>query len=117
MSEEGGWTTGEGMSQEQIDRLSIFRVPVFFEQLDEFRDELRTWADEYGDGLGVWAANQSIMNGDQVESDLDGICWSPAKVIDARADGLFDLQLFDGRVEKGVKRDAMKGPHGIGVFI
>jgi hypothetical protein len=113
------------MSKEQSDRLSIFRVPIFFEQLDDIRDELRVWADAFHiDGnnrLGVWAASQSILNGDQVEVAEDvgdhGIGWSPAKVINARADGLFDLQQFDGSVKKGIRRQDMKGPHGIGVFI
>jgi hypothetical protein len=126
-TEEGGWSAEKHsiMSREQIDRLSIFRVPMFFEELDTIRDELRTWADEFqrdGGGLGAWAASQSILNGDQVEASEadDGVrCsgWSPAKVIDARADGLFDLQQFDGSVKKGVRRQDMKGPHGIGVFI
>jgi hypothetical protein len=125
--EEGGWSAEKHsiMSREQIDRLSIFRVPMFFEELDSIRDELRTWADGFqrdGDRLGAWAASQSILNGDQVEAsdEGDGVgCsgWSPAKVIDARADGLFDLQQFDGSVKKGVRRQDMKGPHGIGVFI
>jgi hypothetical protein len=126
--EEGGWPAEKHSifsAREQIDRLSIFRVPMFFEELDIIRDQLRTWSDEFqrdGGGLGAWAASQSILNGDQVEaSDAgDGVgCsgWSPAKVIDARADGLFNLQLFDGSVKKGVRRQDMKGPHGIGVFI
>ena len=125
--ENGGWSAEKHsiMSREQIDRLSIFRVPKFFEELDSIRDELRTWADEFqrdGDSLGAWAASQSILDGDQVEATEagDGVGssgWSPAKVIDARADGLFDLQRFDGSVKKGVRRQDMKGPHGIGVFI
>jgi hypothetical protein len=126
--EKGGWPAEKHSifsAREQIDRLSIFRVPMFFEELDIIRDQLRTWSDEFqrdGGGLGAWAASQSILNGDQVEaSDAgDGVgCsgWSPAKVIDARADGLFNLQLFDGSVKKGVRRQDMKGPHGIGVFI
>jgi hypothetical protein len=126
-TEDGGWSAEKHsiMSREQIDRLSIFRVPMFFEELDSIRDELRTWADEFqrdGDGLGAWAASQTILNGDQVESSEAGggvgcSGWSPAKVIDARADGLFDLQQFDGSVKNGVRRQNMKGPHGIGVFI
>jgi hypothetical protein len=71
-----------------------------------------------GGRLGAWAASQNIVNGDQVEANLDdSVSWSSAKVVEVRRDGLFDLQLFDGRVAKGVKRDDMKGPHGIGIFI
>ena len=117
VSEEGEWVIGDTMTKDRSDRLSIFRVPIYFEQLDEYRDELRTWG-MTGGRLGAWAATQNIVNGDQVEANLDdSVSWLSAKVVEARLDGLFDLQLFDGRVAKGVKRDAMKGPHGIGVFI
>lgn len=117
VSEEGGWVVGDNMAKERSDRLSIFRVPIFFEQLDRYRDELRTWG-MTGGRLGAWAASQNIVNGDQVEANLDdSVSWSSAKVVEVRRDGLFDLQLFDGRVAKGVKRDDMKGPHGIGIFI
>jgi hypothetical protein len=126
-----GWSVPDDaftpMSREQIDRLSIFRVPFYFEQLDVIRDELRTWANNSGsdsdsvgnNGPGAWSASQSILRGDQVEEvNANGIGWSPSsKVIDSRADGLFDLQQFDGTVKKGVRRQDLKGPHGIGIFI
>lgn len=108
---------GAKMSTERAGRLSIFRVPTFFEHLDKCRDELRTWTDGNSGRLGAWAATQNIVNGDQVEADLGESDWLPAKVIRVRSDGLFDLQLFNGCVKDGVKRGDMKGPHGIGVFI
>jgi hypothetical protein len=101
------------------DRLSLFRVPPFFEEFDVIRDELRTWADGVSttSGLGVWAASQCILKGDQVEARGDAGGWSPAKVMDARSDGMFDVQHFDGSIRRGVRRENLKGPHGIGIFI
>jgi hypothetical protein len=120
-TEKEGWSArpSGAMSRKQIARLSIFRVPLHFEKMDTIREELRTWADG-DDGLGGWAARQSIMQGDQVEEadSSTGTGWLPSsKVINARADGLFDLQQFDGSVKRGVHRRDMKGPHGIGIFI
>jgi hypothetical protein len=106
-------------SADRQDRLSLFRVPPFFEKLDCIRDELRTWADGSSTtgGLGAWAASQCILKGDQVEARTAADGWSPAKVMDARSDGMFDLQQFDGSIRKGVRREDLKGPHGIGIFI
>jgi hypothetical protein len=115
-TEKGGWSTeqNEGMSREQIDRLSLFRVPFYFEKLDGIRDELSLWADGDSDGLGMRLPSHSILHGDQVQ-EANSIGWS--KVIDARSDGRFDLQQFDGSVKKGVERWNLKGPHGLGIFI
>jgi len=139
--EGGGWAmnVGDIMVKERADRLSIFRVPVFFEQLDKLREELRAWGDRQGNQLtptrGVvsshptWTPLPMILNGDQVEANLLGIgavgnvyagmksSWSSAKIVKVRSDGLFNLQLFDGTVEEGVDRHDIKGPHGLGVFI
>jgi len=114
------WTAQEeNMSTEQMQRLSIFRVARFFMRLDGLRDELRTWDKPHR--LGSWAASQTILNGDQVEISTpgpDGVyLWSPAKVVNARMDGLFDIQRFDGNIEYGVPRNMTKGPHGIGIFL
>jgi hypothetical protein len=120
------------MVKERADRLSIFRVPVFFEQLDELREELRAWGDREGDQVTSrgqssrqpWMTLPIILNGDQVEANLldnsyaGAKCsWLSAKIVKVRSDGLFNLQLFDGTMEEGVDRHDIKGPHGLGVFI
>jgi hypothetical protein len=121
---EEGWMAGENMTEHQIARLSIFRVPAFFEKLDNCRNELRAWATTKDGSCNTEEAPQHILlKGDQIEADLGGgsttACraWSPAKVVSVRSDGLFDIQLFDGELKKGILREAIKGPHGIGVFI
>jgi hypothetical protein len=124
-----GWTAGENMTDHQIARLSIFRVPAFFEKLDHCRQELRAWANTPNDD-GSCNNNSKddeslhiLLKGDQIEADLGGSAtdfraWSPAKVVSVRSDGLFDIQLFDGQLKKGILREAIKGPHdGIGIFI
>lgn len=118
-----GWSTNAAVlsNQQQLgDRLSIFRVPQHFEKMDVIRDELRTWAapPTGKNELGAWAASQNVMQGDQVQQ-ADGVgSWlPPSKVIQARADGLFDLQQFDGSVNRGVRRQDIKGPYGIGIFV
>mmetsp|Transcript_110555 Transcript_110555/g.307368 ORF Transcript_110555/g.307368 Transcript_110555/m.307368 type:complete len:149 (+) Transcript_110555:111-557(+) len=130
------WSAGENSNtgrisqHQQMERLSIFRVPAFFERLDDSRTELRTWA---SGGKPAASANDDeklhlLLNGDQVEvknlamsssSSLgrSSCNWSSAKVVECRIDGLYDLQLFDGEVMKGITREAIKGPHGIGIFI
>jgi hypothetical protein len=127
-SEEGCWRADENMTEEQIARLSIFRVPAFFETLDNCRNELRAWATSTKGGsyntFTEKAPQHILLKGDQIEADLGGgftttACraWSPAKVVSVRSDGLIDIQLFDGELKKGILRHAIKGPHGIGVFI
>jgi hypothetical protein len=113
-----GWRADENMTKQQSDRLSIFRVPAFFEKLDDSRNELRAWVT---DGNCNDEELPLILNGDQIEADLEGsmdrCAWSPAKVVRVRTDGHFDIQLFDGKVKRGVRREAIKGPHGIGIFL
>ena len=123
-----GWAINvkDIMVKERADRLSIFRVPVFFEQLDKLREELRVWGDRPG---SYPTSFPIILNGDHVEVNIlvtDAVgnvhagiksSWSPAKIVKVRSDGLFNLQLFDGDVKEGLNRRDIKGPHGLGVFI
>jgi hypothetical protein len=147
ITEKGGWATnvGDFMVQKRAERLSIFRVFAFFEKLDKLREMLRAWGD--GDPQGNTNARHigeslpNLMEGDQVEANLldargrantrtsallgttcydraaEKGSWSSAKVIKVRADGLFNLQLFDGTIENDIHRVDIKGPHGLGIFI
>jgi len=70
--------------EKRSDRPSILRVPVFYEQLDKLREELRVWGDCDGttntSGMGVsvsshhppWVASplSIILNGHHVEANL-----------------------------------------------
>lgn len=48
-----GEIIGSGsMTQEKIDRLSLFRVPKFFEKFNAAKTELRVWATNSGGGGG-----------------------------------------------------------------
>ena len=129
--ENGGWSmnVGDSMTKKRSDRLSIFRVPFFFEQLDILRQEHRVWGSL--ERSKVEEALPNLLSGDQVEANLldanacdsvgvdikEKISWSSAKVIKVRPDGLYNLQLFDGTVENGIDRIDIKGPHGLGIFI
>lgn len=124
IDEQGGWALNVGVSmlEERAKRLSIFRVPIYFQKLDAMREELRVW----GDASRIHVETPiEILIGDQVESaypinrrGINKTSWSSAKVVKVRSDdGLFDLQFFDGTVQKGVERNNITGPHGIGIFI
>ena len=115
------------MIDERADRLSIFRVlPVYFQKMDKYREELRAWGDALGMGEKKVEPPPMILVGDQVESkvfpanlrrEVYSPLYSSAKVIKVRNDGLFDLQSFNGMVQKGVEQENITGPHGIGIFI
>ena len=171
IAEGVGWATnvGDTMIQNRADRLSIFRVPVFFEELDKLREELRAWGDHREDHADtdndVIMGEINLFDGDQVEAyfvndanaeaqtitntdtststnsrtitntnaqnfleysydhtattkaEQQQGSWTSAKVVKVRADGLFNLQLFDGTIENGIRRIDIKGPHGLGIFI
>ncbi len=130
--ENGGWrlNVGDTMTEKRANRLSIFRVPIFFEQLDNLRQEHQTWG-ETRQMSNDETSMPNLFEGDQVEANLldtnvcnsvvmaaeENISWSFAKVIKVRDDGQFNLQLFDGTVKNGVGRHNIKGPHGLGIFI
>jgi Cupin superfamily protein len=146
-NERGEWALHVGgdtttLMEERANRLSIFRVPPYFQKLDQLRDELLVWGD-FRDALGMGIREEKetelpiLLEGDQVECIFptrinangsreitENNRWYFAKVIKVRSepeddndDGFFDLQLFDGTVRKGVERNNITGPHGIGIFI
>lgn len=121
--EQGGWAlnVGSSMPDEKARRLSIFRVPLYFQKMDMFREELRAW------GSSGKHEPPMILLGDQVESvfpidlrrEVSGNpSFNSAKVIKISNDGmLFDIQYFNGHTLKGVAEQHLRGPHGIGIFI
>lgn len=127
VDEQGGWAlnVGNSMSNERAMRLSIFRVPLYFQKMDLFREELRAVGDK--PGMHEKGERPMILIGDQVESVSPiKLCrevneeqpFNSAKVIKISNDGtLFDLQYFNGVVKRGVAEQHLRGPHGIGIFI
>ena len=121
--EQGEWAlnVGSSMADEKARRLSIFRVPLYFQKMDIFREELRAW------GSSGMHEPPMILLGDQVESVFPtDLCrevngnhpFNSAKVIKISNDGmLFDIQYFNGLIVKGVEEQHLRGPHGIGIFI
>ena len=114
--EEGRKRRKEGdgpMTQEKIDRLSLFRVPAYFDKLDKAKGNLREWVGENlggeGGGGGAtaipddWATSWKLKVGDPVEADLGG-CMFPAAVTKVNDDGTYDVQFFDGEMESGLPR-------------
>ena len=123
------------MTPERIQRLSLFRVKRFFDQIDHAKKDFREWswqgtkpvaastttsessdAAESASGgtvaptLATSTATATIKVGDQVEADLGG-AFFPATVTKVAGGGTsFDVQFFDGDRETGLTRSQLKLP-------
>jgi hypothetical protein len=106
----------KAMTPERMQRLSLFRVKRYFEEVDRVKNELIAWSYEgmqsstagvgatsaSGDGTSSqalpanWAFTMPVSVGDQVEADLGG-AFFPATVISVDTNGeSFTVQFFDG---------------------
>lgn len=103
------------MTPERIQRLSIFRVPKYFEKINEAMDTLKKWAREgssntdnsSGNALPKdWEFTLPLKVGDQVEADLGG-AFFPASVTKVSG-GRYDVKFFDGDVMNGLDRSQIK---------
>ena len=114
------------MTQDRINRMSLFRVPKFFEEFDRAKGSLREWVnakeaepegaagEEQEAGVKAseqelpadWAKTYPLKVGDAVEADLGG-CFFPATIQNVAPNGKFDVKFFDGEVERGVERSAI----------
>ncbi|GMH81565.1 hypothetical protein TL16_g08969 [Triparma laevis f. inornata] len=111
-----GEIIGSGsMTQEKIDRLSLFRVPKFFEKFNAAKTELRVWATNSGGGGGGgeentipddWETSWPLQVGDQVEAELGG-AFFPGSIENVHANGLYDVTFFDGDKEMGLGRNSI----------
>ena len=124
------------MTPERIQRLSLFRVKRFFDQIEQAKQGLREWSwqgssipsspqmsSSCGGAQGdsslpqvsvssstPAAAPAAVKVGDQVEADLGGAFFS-ATVTRVSADGThFDVQFFDGDRETDLTRSQIKLP-------
>jgi hypothetical protein len=130
--EEGIAGIGSIMTPERMQRMSLFRVPPFFQQFSDSKESLATWAQECGitgsdgDGDGDahndaavavggesqlqelppnWEYTLPLTVGDEVEADLGG-CMFEAYV--TRVGPSFDVAFFDGDQEQGLERSMIK---------
>ncbi|KAL7559062.1 hypothetical protein ACA910_018416 [Epithemia clementina (nom. ined.)] len=123
------------MTPERIQRLSLFRVKRFFDEIDQAKKSLREWswqgsneatmttstvgsatvvasdptAFAYGSTAQSSPTTAAVIKvGDQVEADLGG-AFFPATVTRVSADNnSFDVQFFDGDRETGLTRSQVK---------
>ncbi len=104
------------LTPEKIQRLSLFRVQKYFEQINEAKKLLTDWSfagvnntEDNGDGESSlpenWEYTLPLKVGDQVEADLGGALF-PATV--TKAGNLYDVKFFDGDVINGISRDMIK---------
>lgn len=105
------------MSPERIQRLSLFRVKRYYDQINGSLQSLRDWSfakknqGTEDDGtlpeLAVdWAFDMPVKVGDQVEAELGG-AFFPATVTRASGNS-FDVAFFDGDQESGLNRSMIK---------
>lgn len=105
--------SARAMTPEKMQRLSLFRVKTYFEQITEVKISLLEWAREGSNSPGGnealpenWAFTLPVVVGDQVEADLGG-AFFPASITKAMS-GSYDVKFFDGDVMNGLSRDQVK---------
>ena len=102
------------MTPERVQRLSLFRVKRFYDQINESKDSLQQWAasgsgaanDSSSSADSNWPFTATVKVGDEVEADLGGAFFS-ARVTRASG-GTYDVAFFDGDRETGLSRDQIK---------
>ena len=104
------------LTPERMQRLSLFRVKKYYEQIDESKKTLLEWSNsgKQADGAASsasslpanWAFTLPINVGDQVEADL-GDAFFDATVTRV-AGNKYDVQFFDGDREVGLDRGMLK---------
>jgi Cupin superfamily protein len=107
------------MSPERIQRLSLFRVKRYFDQINESKQKLKDWsmammisattADETTTYSGIDSSTCSIplSIGDKVEALLGG-AYFPATITRISDDNSYDVAFFDGDKESGLTRLQIK---------
>uniref|UniRef100_A0A6U5M4H6 Bifunctional lysine-specific demethylase and histidyl-hydroxylase n=1 Tax=Corethron hystrix TaxID=216773 RepID=A0A6U5M4H6_9STRA len=100
------------MTQEQMGRLSLFRVPTFYDKIDQIKKVLSEWCsagyliqsggDNSMDLPEDWATSLPLKVGDEVEAYLGG-AYFDATVTSIKGT-LYDVMYFDGDVGKELAR-------------
>mmetsp|Transcript_15856 Transcript_15856/g.23269 ORF Transcript_15856/g.23269 Transcript_15856/m.23269 type:complete len:626 (-) Transcript_15856:43-1920(-) len=107
-------TRARAMTPEKMQRLSLFRVKKFTEQINEAKQSLVDWSYENvssQDSAQIslpedWPFTLPLKVGDEVEADLGG-AYFPATVTKA-ANNSYNVKYFDGDVMDGLSRDMIK---------
>ena len=105
------------MTPERMQRLSLFRVKKFYDQINDIKAEFLQWSHEYlstADDSGSsegglpanWEFTLPVKVGDNVEADLGG-AFFPATVTKV-VGNKYDVQFFDGDQMAGLDRDMVK---------
>jgi len=105
------------MTPERMQRLSLFRVRPFFEQIDSLKKELNEWCLSGGSSANQkdspssqldsnWQFTAPLKVGDKVEADLGGVFFA-AKIAQVTGN-TYNVVFFDGDRENGLQRDQIK---------
>lgn len=107
------------MSPERMQRMSLFRVKKYYDQMAASKNALLEWSymgKKAAEGSGAsaapslpadWAFTLPIQVGDQVEADLGGAFFD-ATVTRVAPGNTYDVQFFDGDQEQGLDRAMLK---------
>ena len=104
------------MSPERMQRLSLFRVRPFFEQIDSLKKDLNNWCLS-GESISQenssssqldpnWQFTSPLKVGDEVEADLGGAFFA-GKIAHVTG-STYNVVFFDGDREDGLERDQIK---------
>ncbi|CAB9526897.1 Cupin superfamily protein [Seminavis robusta] len=112
-------TSRKTMTPERMQRLSLFRVKKYYDQIDASKNSLREWsylgkpAEQGTTTAGSantlpadWAFTLPVKIGDQVEADLGGAFFDAT--VTRVAGSKYDVQFFDGDSEIGLDRSMLK---------
>lgn len=104
------------MTPDRMQRLSLFRVRPFFEQIDVLKRDLNNWcisgesiSDDNSSSTQLdpnWQFTSPLKVGDEVEADLGG-AFFVAKIAQVTGN-TFNVVFFDGDRADGLERDQIK---------
>eukprot|EP00986_Skeletonema_menzelii_P010350 scaffold5045_cov146-Skeletonema_menzelii.AAC.7 len=104
------------MTPERMQRLSLFRVRPFFEQIESLKKDLNNWCVS-GESITQensasaqldpnWQFTSPLKVGDEVEADLGGAFFA-GKIAQVTG-STYNVVFFDGDRENGLERDQIK---------
>lgn len=104
------------MTAERMQRLSLFRVRPFFEQIESLKKDLNSWCVS-GESITQessasaqldpnWQFTSPLKVGDEVEADLGGAFFA-GKIAQVTG-STYNVVFFDGDRENGLQRDQIK---------
>lgn len=94
------------MSPERVQRLSLFRVQRFFDQISVAKDKLKDWSTPEAAIDDNWEFTAPVRVGSHVEADLGGAFF--AATVTRASGSTYDVQFFDGDRETGLSREQIK---------